>query len=320
MTPLPAILYPCRVSTAAVIPPLLRQTITGVYGERGRQWCDAAPARIHDACRRWGVRLSASFEEMSYNFVAPGTMLDGTPVVLKAGVPSPEFDDEIAALRHFAGRGAVALLDADPTLAVLLLERVFPGTPLYTLDDDDEETRIAARVMRGLWRDPPDDHQFKSLGDLFQAFARLRDRFHGGTGPLPPNLVALAEALVPPLLESAPPAMLLHGDFHHDNILRAGDQDWRVIDPPGMVGDPAAEPGMFLCNPHARIERTRDLPTLMVRRIDILAADLELDRDRILRWAVAWTVMSACWHIEDGTDGVDFAVRCARGLASLLPD
>lgn len=43
--------------------------------------------------------------------------------------------------------------------------------------------------------------------------------------------------------------MLLDGDLHHFNILRAHRQPWLAIDPKGLVGDPAYEVGAFLYNP-----------------------------------------------------------------------
>ena len=31
---------------------------------------------------------------------------------------------------------------------------------------------------------------------------------------------------------------MLHGDLHHDNVLRARREPWLAIDPHGVVGDP----------------------------------------------------------------------------------
>lgn len=301
------------------IPAGLAATITGVYGERGREWLAAAPALIADMARLWGVTLGEPFPNLTYNFVIEATLGDGTPAVLKAGVPAKEILGEIEALRLFGGRGAVRLLEADPGGAALLLERAFPGTTLDHLgNDDDEETRIAATVMQRLWTPAPVEHGLTKLAELFQAFERLRARYDGGTGPIPADLIEHSETLVADLVRTAPPAVVLHGDFHHHNVLIGASGEWHVIDPPGAVGDPAAEPGMFLCNPHERINATADLPALMARRIAILAEELQLDRDRITGWGVAWATMSACWHDEDNTGGEAHAIRCARAIETLL--
>lgn len=303
---------------ALEIPAGLAATIASVYGERGREWLAAAPALVAEAAARRGIALGDPYPNLTYNFVAEATLRDGTPAVLKVGVPAKEILGEIEALRLFGGRGAVRLLEADPRGALLLLERVMPGTTLDHLDDDDEETRIAAAVMQRLWTPAPAEHELTTLAELFGAFDRLRSRHNGEAGPIPADLLERSETLVADLLRTAPSPVVLHGDFHHHNVLLGAGGEWRVIDPPGAIGDPAAEPGMFLCNPHDRINATDDLAALMARRIAIFAEALGLERDRIIGWGVAWATMSACWHDEDNTGGEAYAVRCARAIEALL--
>lgn len=302
---------------AIAIPPRLAATITGVYGERGRRWVASAPGTIDALCRRWDVDLSPPFANLSYNYVAPGTLPDGTPVVLKVGVPSAAFQAEATALRHYEGRGAVGLLHEAPEAAALLLQRAQPGHTLATLDDDDRETRVAAQLIRRLWRPPPPGARFPSLEALLRVFERQRARNHDPGGIVPPDLFARATERSADLLATSPAPVLLHGDLHHNNILDGGDAGWLAIDPAGTIGDPAAEPGMFLCNPHGRLDAIPDLAPLMARRVRIFAAELGLPPARIAAWGVVWATMSACWHVEDGTAGAPHAIRCARVLSRL---
>ena len=97
---------------------------------------------------------------------------------------------------------------------------------------------------------------------------------------------------------------LLHGDLHHENIMRAeraeGDT-WLAIDPQGVWGDPAYEVANVFGNP-------RDHPeiTLEPGRAGSLAAELvgllSYDPDRLLGWAFVHSCVSAAWSIEDGLD------------------
>lgn len=50
------------------------------------------------------------------------------------------------------------------------------------------------------------------------------------------------------LAQEAGPSRLLHGDFHHGNVLK-GPTGWRVIDPKGVWGPLVAEVGPILANP-----------------------------------------------------------------------
>lgn len=65
--------------------------------------------------------------------------------MLKLGVVCDELITETAALNLFDGVGAVRLLEHDELRGMLLMERVVPGTPLFTLQDGPEATRTLPR-------------------------------------------------------------------------------------------------------------------------------------------------------------------------------
>lgn len=298
------------------------QTVCSTWGEPGRAWLRTLPTLLEDSARRWGLTLSLPFPNLTFHYVAPAVMADGTEAVLKAGVPDKEIQREAAALRAFDGRGSVRLLDADTDTGLLLLERLRPGAVLTTLAEeasDTEATRIAASVMRGLWRPAPPGHEFPTVGDWGQGFARLRARFGGGVGPLPRAWVEEAESLFAELLASSAPPVLLHGDLHHDNILSAERQPWLAIDPKGLVGEPAYEVGALLRNLWPDRHMHQNTQRLLDRRARQLAEELELDLARVRGWAVAQAVLSAWWGIEDGDGDSDWgnAIAVAELLAAI---
>lgn len=306
--------------TEAGLPERFVQTVHSTWGEPGREWLGALPTLLAHCARRWSLTLAAPFPNLSFNYVAPVVMSDGTEAVLKAGVPNKELRSEVAALRVFDGRGSVRLLDSDPDRGLLLLERLHPGAVLTALADeahDDEATRIAASVMRGLWRPAPPGHDFPTTADWGEGFARLRARFGGGTGPLPQARVEEAEALFAELLASSAAPVLLHGDLHHDNILSAGRQPWLAIDPKGVVGEPAYEVGALLRNLWTDRHAHQNPARLLERRAHRLAEELGLDPARVRGWAVAQAVLSAVWGIEDNDDGWGAALADAELLAAI---
>ncbi len=172
-----------------------RQRMSGVFGDDGEAWLAELPQLIDEYARRSRLTLGEPFVPLGYNYVVRATRVDGTPVVLRAGVPRDDLRFEMEALRHFAGRASVRLLDADAVAGVSLLERAVPGTPILLLDDDAEGTRIAARLMRKLWRAPGPGHALPTVREWGSAFAELRSRHGGGSGPLPPALFDHAESL-----------------------------------------------------------------------------------------------------------------------------
>jgi streptomycin 6-kinase len=257
---------------------------------------------ISECERRWHITVQPPFEHLSYGYVAPAVNAKGEDIVLKIGAPNAP---EIRALMLYGGRSSVRLLDFDEPRGILLLERLLPGERLSTLSDDEEATRIAARVMRELWRPLPPDHTFP----MVQSWAEgLR------TGPLPPRLVGMAESLFRDLIASSEPAVLLHGDLHHFNILSAQRQPWLAIDPKGVAGELAYEPGALLRNPSPQLCLNAEVQR---RRVTVLCEELGLDRQRIVGWAVAQAVLSAWWSFEDTGSGWEPACAIAEVLAKL---
>ena len=298
------------------IPTAFAQTIVELYGDEGVSWLQQLPTRLDTYAQRWALQLGSPFA-LSYNYVLSATRADGSPVVVKAGYPSNELHNEIAALRLYAGDGMVQLLDADPEQGIMLLERLHPGDMLSTLADDEEATIIGATVMRHLWRPAPANHAFPTVAKWAQGLQRHRARFDGGVGPLPKPLFEAAESLFRDLLATNEPPMLLHGDLHHFNILRAQRQPWLAIDPKGLVGDPAYEVGAFLYNPAPALGTRPNLDRLLHRRIDLLAEQLGFERARICGWGVAQAVLSACWSIEDQGHGWDYVIDIGERLVKL---
>lgn len=302
---------------SAVPRDFIRTTI-GLYGDEGAEWLRRLPALIAQFERRWSVTVLPPFENLSFNYVAPAIRADGQALIFKAGVPNPELHTEIEALRLYNGRGCAQLLVADADQGVLLLERLDPGAMLATLNDDEQATSIAARVMRQLWRPPPPEHSFPTVGKWAAGLGRLRARFDGGTGPLPVALVERAEALFAELLSSMAEPVVLHGDLHHFNILSAERQPWLAIDPKGVVGEPAYEVGALLRNPWPYLLDMPQPGRILARRVDQLAEELGFDRERLVGWGFAQAVLSACWSLEDGSDDWEYAINCARLLAASL--
>jgi streptomycin 6-kinase len=301
-----------------VYPPpeaLVRQ-MTAMHGEAGAAWLARLPALLDACSRRWWLALGPPFPA-AFNYAAPAERADGTLAVLKVGVPDRELRTGLDALRLYDGQGMARLLEADEEWGAQVLERLVPGTPLGTLADDAAATSIAASVMRQLRRPAPAEHRYPTVADWGRGFTRLRQRFDGGTGPLPGALVEQAERLYSELAASMEAPVVLHGDLHHDNIVAATRAPWLAIDPKGVVGEPAYETGALLRNPMPGLLARPDPARLTRRRVDQLAEELGVARERIRGWGLAQAVLSAWWHIEDGDMGWEYAITVAGLLAGV---
>ncbi|MFI5954298.1 aminoglycoside phosphotransferase family protein [Cryptosporangium sp. NPDC051539] len=278
---------------------MLPAELERAWGDSERQWLDGLPATVDAVAAQWGLTLGEPYA-LSYHWVTRATDPAGTPVVLKLGPPGPgHLRQEAAALRAFDGRGAVRLLAEDATRGALLTERAEPGTrlrDLVTAGRDEEATRILIGIANDVHRAPTGDGLLPDVATLADAFGRYVREF-ADRGPLPLRLVERADAVFSELCGSAPRRVVLHGDLHHDNVLRAGD-GWRAIDPHGYVGDPGYDVGAILYNPEPTV-RDDVLLAAVPRRVEQLADGLGLPLDRVRAWGFAVSMLSAVWDTED---------------------
>ena len=207
------------------LPETFISTIKNVYKKDGERFLAVLPVLIDEVSDRWVLTKVTPVPNLSFNFVAFANRGDDE-VILKMGVPNPELTSEMTALKLFNGDGACQLLEHDEERGLLLLERLKPGKMLVEIEDDEERTIIAAEVMSKLWRKVPSDNKFIKLSDWFAGLKKIRPHFDGGTGPFPKKLLERVESFLPELFADTD-VKLMHGDFHHFNIL-SSERGWLV--------------------------------------------------------------------------------------------
>jgi streptomycin 6-kinase len=265
-------------------------------------WLDRLPGVLRDLEGRWSLTIGAPFDkETSCAWVAPAALADGTPAVLKLGMPHMEGEHELQGLRFWDGVPTARLLEADDQLGAMLLERCEPGTALRALPEPEQDLVIAG-LLRRLWRPPSAPHPFRPLSAMTEYWSNetLAAADHWpDTGLVREGLRLLQE-----LPGTAPAAVLLATDLHAGNVLRSKREPWLVIDPKPFVGDPAYDATQHLLNCD---ERLRSNPNETIRRFaDLLGLDCE--RIRLWLFARAAAEPRSDWRNDE-------SVELARALA-----
>ena len=98
---------------------------------------------------------------------------------------------------------------------------------------------------------------------------------------------------------------MLHGDLHHDNILQTAN-NWVVIDPKGVIGEPAYEVAAFIRNPIPELLNHADAPNIILNRITRFSEALKLSERRIIDWCFVQAVLAWVWALEDSCDTTYF--------------
>src|SRR5262245_10589791 len=96
-------------------------------------WLSRLPSIVRALEHRWSLTLGEPFDEASCAWVATVTLADGSPAVMKVGIPHVESKHELHGLRFWDGDPTVHFLNGDEELEGMLLERCEPGTQLRTL-------------------------------------------------------------------------------------------------------------------------------------------------------------------------------------------
>lgn len=218
--------------------------------------------------REWGIHLGPPFELSHYSYVAPA----GEDAVLK--VPTGDDDEsrhEAEALELWDGDGAVRLRRRSGR--ALLLERALPGTDISDLADE-EAMAIAVELGGRLWRRA--GAPFRPVLDHVRAWLDDEER---DSDPGARILLPLAREMLAAL--PADEQWLVHGDFHHHNVLRHGD-GYVAIDPKPYLADREYDVYPWLCNPLSYTLADRERTE---RRVAAFAA-AGLDDFKIRAWAV----------------------------------
>lgn len=231
-----------------------------------------AKATALQAARLWGLELGEQFKFSNVSYVAPA----GRGVIKVAWEGDDESLHEGDALELWNGDGAVRLLRRSGR--ALLEERATPGTDLSTLPDD-EATSITVDIASRLWR--PAQSPFRPVAPEVWRWLERAERQAS-------ELVPLARELLVNLDPGAD--WLVHGDFHHHNILRHGER-FVAIDPKPYLADREYDVPPFLWNPWDN--RMLDREQTERRIAAFVAAGLDDFRIR------AWTVIRGAYLRPD---------------------
>jgi streptomycin 6-kinase len=301
------------------IPEAFAQATVEREGQPGAAWLAQLPGIVAELLERWDCTPDGIPVHGNVGIIVPVRRTADERAVLKVSFPHPGNVHEPDAFVAWRGRGAVWLYERDDARFAMLLERAHISS-LVDLDDCDEAAAIAGRLCRRLTVRAP-----RGLPRLQDRAGAWQDQMRKDATELAHRLsvravyAALATARE---LGSSQPDLLIHGDFHATNILRAEREPWLAVDPKGYVGDPAYDGGMVIKWRPLRVLKPDALRKAARRGLDIFAEAAELDRERVRRWAQFHAVEAALWGrrygfsaLRGGSRLTEFAERAAELLS-----
>lgn len=279
----------------------------------GGAWLSTLRQLVAGCVRDWRLTVHTPIQPGSVSWVAHAELPDGTAAILKLSFPDEETRHEPDALTFWAGRGAVRLYEYDRARHAMLLERCRPGVALWGIPDQDAANRIAADVLRRLWRAPAAAAPFRSLAGEARRWSReLPARYVRHGRPFAPRLLEEALSLCTELAASQPEVVVCHQDFHGGNVLSAREGQWLAIDPKPLLGERAFDLASLLRDRRDQLLNAPAPRRGMRRRLDLLSSELGLERERARGWGI---VHALAWGLAD-EDVYAPNIACAELLAT----
>jgi streptomycin 6-kinase len=292
------------------------------HGEAGARWLRALPGLVGEIERRWSVTVGETLDGGTAAFVAPATTADGDSVVVKIAFPD-ELDDgafsqSVRVYELAEGRGCATLLAHDAELSAILLERL--GRSLSSLGlPIGRQVEIICTTVRQVWVPVPAETPLPTgaekahwLSDFIATTWEALDR------PCSARAVdiALEFAAERAAAFDRESAVLVHGDAHEHNTLEDGRGAFKLVDPEGLISEPAHDLAVPMRGLNAEL-LAGDARRLGLERARFVARLTGVDETAIWQWGFVERVSSGLYIMSLGlSDGDEFLAVADRWAES----
>ncbi|MCS2154364.1 APH(6) family putative aminoglycoside O-phosphotransferase [Scandinavium goeteborgense] len=243
---------------------------------------------------RWDlIPDGAPFITHTSQLIPVKTAAQGIKAMLKV---TDDADEQAgnALMVWWEGNGAAQVIAHDNE--AILLSRATGLASLSTMSregQDDVACRILCRTANQLHITPKSPlPQLTPLHEWFSPLKSAAQKYGG-------MLTRCAE-ISEELLSSPRDIVALHGDIHHGNVLDFERAGWLAIDPKGLLGERAFDFANIFTNPDLAnpVPPVATVTETFKQRLSIVTRMADLDRERLLKWIIAWCGLSTAWSLE----------------------
>jgi streptomycin 6-kinase len=287
----------------------------------GRAWLANLPEVVTVLAERWGLKLGDGLEGGTASYVVTATDLSGQACVLKVAMPL-EIDDTDSFTRSVkvhqlaVGRGCAKLLEHDPSVPAMLLERLGPnleqvGMPLPQVLD------AITTTLREFWRPVGPETGLPTGAEKAAWLARyINATWTSLNRPCPKSVIDKALTLCEKRAAAfdARHAILVHGDAHGWNTLEAGSGSYKFVDPEGLRSEPEHDLSVAMREYNQPL-LAGDTAQLVRQRAELLATRCDVDAEAVWEWGFIERVSTGLANLREfqndtGQQFLEVASRC----------
>ncbi|MAS87157.1 MAG: 3'-kinase [Micavibrio sp.] len=245
--------------------------------------------------RKWHLSNPQEITQTPTSTIYKVIKQDGVTAILKLLSDMGVEDERDGAylLDYYSGDGAIDIYNHDDGAHLLEYAGDETLSMLVKSGKDKEATQIICDVVRAL-QQPRKLPYPSALKPLKEQFFEL---FEAAKKQGADAVIVQAAQVADELFNTTAKEIPLHGDIHHSNIMKSA-RGWVAIDPKGLIGDPCYDVANIFGNPDSLHDLTLN-PQRMRYLADIFSEQLNLSRERILRFAFVHNVLSAVWGGRD---------------------
>lgn len=286
------------------IPVVFKNIICRTYGRNGEEWLKKLPEIVEFCSNEWNLKNISALSKLSYNYVAfVEHELHGRSI-LKIGVPEHIINREYETINAIKSTSLRKVHLYDQEHNALLLEAIEPGTRLSDSGSIEFELQTGCMLLENMKNETKNSSYLPPYKELMNAAFELALQNKWGGGVFKGHMETAVEYFN--ILESRYKAdYIIHGDFHSDNVLSNNsinvEEQWKVIDPKGVVGFWFADIGRFILNLIWRSAQNEIIKS--TRRLIFHAADfLQLPFSAVRRILFIETVLCYAWKFQEQYD------------------
>jgi len=262
--------------------------------------------------KKWKLSEFQFAGHYSFNaiFFCASKQRSGTPkeflpygsCVLKIGgnEQDAEFFSECNVLREYGGGRYVKVYESDIDInkgkKAMLLERVMPGNRLREEQSLEKRLEIFSELFNGLHIEPKNPGSFstyeKWVCEMTDLYCNAGARYEKLCGHM-----KKARELYFDIAQVYSKKVLLHGDFHADNIISSGGGFYKIIDPKGIIGDPVFDVSRYIANESPDAKNRFANAAAIIKRLE---KSLQIPEKILRQCFYIEMAMVNGWSDEDG--------------------
>ena len=223
-----------------------------------------------------------------------------------------DFDDEILALKLFQGENFCKLYAYSLEDRVYVMERIAPADTLYESASRNERIKIAGEIFRELHKTGGlPEGMFPTYTEWFEAGKEGTKNRKDCEGLYP--YLKSAERMLADISKTYSRRFLLHGDLHHENILKNETGGYTVMDPKGVIGDPVFDLSRFILD-EFRDDLTAEPKDVIIDFVQKLGDSAGVPCEVLLRCLYIETVI---WLFREELANGESLEECGQLIANM---